>query len=840
MADEVASTSRDPAASPRRLSLVLRLAILAIVPLVLVGPSFAPGVRFLPWAPVQLAPLASEYPDAAAAAGIGTNQSTIDRLFPALTDQLALADIERVGPAGTWEPILGLGLPLLGNAISGPFYPPNLLARILPPDRAAAPLALLALVWAGLGMWCLLARTGCSEAGCAVAALGLQAVGFGVTNLFFPMKVDAALWLPWALWSIEGLARGRRWATTWLGLSLGLPLLAGFPTIAVFSGAAAGLYALVRLTPLAPHLAPGPTAARGAWPRALLAAACAACLGLPQLVPTLHASSASFRVPKSAVELTELALPPSTTFGLALPDLYGSPLEPRPTYGPAVAWWTNPPSRAERVQHAQALEWNTYAGALNLLLALVALLAGGPRARMPWLLALLALGFAQGWPLVRLGFHLPGTGGGEPARALSVAWIAWPWAAGLGVDALVRRRPRANAVAAVGAVISAAAGAWLAAGGVDGDAMVERTAERHERPLEEARLVMDAFAVRTSEAQLERAGTVLLVAGLGLGGLLVLARRRRELVLGLGACALLVAEGGLFSRDHVRPRDLGDVDLFPECAAIEAIRSAAGGGRVLRIDPPELARDATVRLARPNMLHAYGISDLTAYVAFTPRSLVEVTEAVDPASRERTGFAALTDPALLDRPLWDLLRASAVLSVEPLDDPRLELVHAEPELHVYRRSGDLGPARVVPALARHPDRQALLAALAAADLDPRAAAQVVDGEAPVVSPIGSSVDADRLVVRSPRADRVVVELPEAASGALVVHAQHDRGWRARADGRPAEVFEADGALLGVALPFAARLVELSYRVPGLALSLWLAAGSLAVLVVAGSRRPRSA
>lgn len=812
-----ASPPPDPAHAPAwRLSILL-LGVW-LLPLLLVGPSLAPGKRFLPFAPVQFEPLRSEYPQAARAADPGTNQWTADRIFPVLTDQLGLARAAQRGETGAWDPHLGLGLSRLGNAIHGPDYPLNLCLRWLPGDRAAAPLALLSLALAGLGLGLFLRSRGCSLAATAVGVLALQSAGFGPRNLHYGMKVDAVLWLPWTWWALEGWARGRRAALPAVGLFAGLPFLAGFPPIAAFAWCAALAFAAARLW-------------RSGWRRwlpAALALALAPLLGAPQLLPTLAASADSLRQVKGAEALAREALPPASAASLLLPDLFGSPLHEPEAFGPAAAWWLARSGDSERTQLAQGLEWDCYGGAAALLLLLLALGCAPRQALWPAGLALAALGFAQAWPGLRLLYHLPLLGGGAPARALALAWIALAWGAAAGAEAL-GRGPRGARWAVALALPALLLGLYLQLDAPDPEQLTRAVAERFGRSYEAALEVLPEAAQARGREQIERGARVLTgaAAAVLLAGLL--ARFGRGLAWAWPLCLWSLAELTLFSADHARPRDLGGQPIWPPSPRLQELAETLGDGRLVRCAVDRAPEQAAIVLARPNLPSAYGLRDLSAYVAFNQRSLVESLQAIDPRSRFRSGFAALSDPAALDAPFLDAARVSAVLSTTPLNHPRLEPVREQPGWCLYRRRGALPAARFVLEERLFDERSELLAAIASRDwrpeerlhrLAPKAPQGPAEGSAPQRFEARPAPEIER-----PSPERIRADLGAGPAGRLVLSEQFDRGWSARIDGRPARVFEADGCFLAVEVPAGARRLELEYAAPGRALGLGLAAAA---------------
>lgn len=850
---------REPLRRPRALAPWRRNLLLLALPLLLLLPSLLPGARFLPQAPVGFEPLATEYPDAQQRAWHAASYWTGDRVFPCLTDQIELRRRLLAGESPTWEPRQALGIPLFATAITGTLYPPNLLALCMEPELAAAPLAILALFLAGLGLWKFLERRGLSVAACAFGALCYQAGGFGFTNLQYPMKVDAALWLPWCLWAIEGIAQGVPRSATALAICAALPLLAGFPPIAFFVLGAAALYALLRLSPWAERLALADERPRARCGRfALLAFAGAALLAAVQLVPTYEASQNSLRNERTSENLRLESLAPATTAGLCVSGLFGSPLD-RPSGGaPAGAWWWTSQADWRRAQQANGLEWTTFAGAVAIVFALAGIARSGRRAWFPLLLALGALGFAQGWPVLRWLYALPGLNLGAPARVLALAWCAWPWLAALGAEAWFGGDARARRVVGASGVALAVlglAGWWYC----EPHALVARVetwlAERHSIPLEEVRSVVSPQAALQAATHLRDGLCVLIATALALAALAQFQQSRGSRwqvhlaalsvpallasvraagaassdtwaapatswavgsAFALGALylwrsgsarvvvaplfVLVACEALAVAPDHLAPRELWREPLFPSSTALARIAEAAGSdGRVLRYDASAGGAADVEQLARPNLLHAYGTSDLSAYIAFTPRWYVELVERMDPRARFRSGISRFTDLAQLEHPLLDLLRVRCVLSRAPLPrHDRLLPLSEKPGLCVYQRRGSMPVARVVPralALAEF----AVLARVAAGEFDP--AAELLCSE-PAAAGDMSGPGWRPGEVRVQRASSGVLdfEIRGSSGGWLVVSEQWYPGWRATRDGAEVPTLRANHAFRAYAIP----------------------------------------
>ncbi len=879
------------------------LALLAVVPATLLGPIVLRGAVFLPWMPVALAPLASEHPAEAAELARGANRVQADRLFPVLTDQIAMREELAQGRLPTWEPLFGLGVPLFAGSIAGAAYPPNWLGFLLPPEAAAAPAAMLTLFLAGLGAWLFLTRLGLSAQAALVGVLAYQLGGYALWNLMYFMKVDAALWLPWSLWAVEGLRAGRRWSGLALCASVAASLLAGFVTIGIFCLAFTAAYGLVRA--LAPHPAldprfpaaeePGPALAAGATlggaasrRGARLAVRLAAFLalgvgmGAVQLLPAIEASRQSLRTERTSADLLSESLPVSTLLGAFVPDLFGAPTEGTPPGRLPVAWWLTPASEAAAAETANQLEWSLYAGAVCVLLALVGIVAAPRRAALPALGLVLVIAYAQGWWVVRWLYALPGLDIGSPARALAVAWFLWPWLAALGAESVARRLPRAleTLVLASFAATVAAFLLWSSfepAGWARSleDTLLERYGAEHGQTLETIRARIPPEAGLAAGERLQRsfaqllgatssaflAGLLALLLGrprarfagpssvlaaaLGVGFVAAFALapparwafpselREPSALAALGAvlavCALcltrrgrahpgpelpllaaLAIEGVLAANGHVTGRPDVGLPAFPPSAALAAVGEAALDGRVLRYDPTPSGVADVENLARPNMLEPYGIADLTPYTVFTPRTLNELFEALDPRTRFRTGISSLRELSQVDHPLLDLLRVQAVLSREPLEHPRLTPVFASPGFHVYRRAGALPPARVVPAALYVPSEEAARAALLGGALDFRQRLLLIGAEPAGETPPPAFAPGEIELVERPSRDRFVVRVAGSSGGWLVMHEQFYPGWRARVNGVEAELVRADYTYRAVRLPPGDCLVETWY------------------------------
>ena len=165
------------------------------------------------------------------------------------------------GDIPLWNPDLFFGSPFLANIQNGVLYPPNLLFSWL-----SFPDALLANTighfwWGALGMY-LLVRLGwgCSRFAALLAGGVFAGSGFLGAHVGHLNQVQAAVWLPWLLLSLERAAGG---SVVWLvlgGWLLALQLLAGHTQEVYYSLLTVGIWAVALVVLRRPdgwRLAPG-------------------------------------------------------------------------------------------------------------------------------------------------------------------------------------------------------------------------------------------------------------------------------------------------------------------------------------------------------------------------------------------------------------------------------------------------------------------------------------------------------------------------------------------------------------------------------------------------------
>lgn len=305
-----------------------------------------------------------------------------------------------------WNPLNGMGAPLLANYQMAFFYPPNWLllplAGLFGPAGVAwgyGLLAMLHLIWAGLGMAAVLRRLEFGWLAQVIGGLSFGLTGYVVGRLGFFSMTWAAAWLPWVLFCASDLAfpgqarqavrPGLRFSPR-LALSIAMLLLAGHAQLAWYT-----------LLLAAAWVAWGALGV-GGWKNLALragtfaaAGALAAAVAAVQLLPTFAYLQSSQRADAvAAADAMRYSFWPWRLITLFSPDFFGSP-------GAGDFWG-----------YASYWEDHSYPGLLVLLLALASLLilikGLRPARRSPrWHLVAFGWTVLLGTFLLALGNNLP-------------------------------------------------------------------------------------------------------------------------------------------------------------------------------------------------------------------------------------------------------------------------------------------------------------------------------------------------------------------------------------------------------------------------------------------------
>ncbi len=414
----------------RFLPRLLPFLVLALLPCLLLAPVVFSGDVFLPAdllkdiAPWRTAPSAE----------VPWNPLMWDGMAEFYPWRLFAAETLKSGYLPLWNPHQFCGTPFVANSQSAVFYPLNLLFCVFPVARAFGVSVLLHLFLTGSFMFLFL-RSRAMDLRRPAALLGAvawQLCHWQVAWLALPTFLCVSCWLPLALLLVDrAAARPAALRAVWLGLCLGVMLLAGHLQIAFYCLSLIAAYALFRILPLLKTQWKPLTGA------AVLAIVLMLGVAAPQLLPAVELSRMSHRA-GAAVSLAtytgyvRLAVPPINLVTLLAPGFFGSPT--RGTY-----WGVGTNGGP-----GMYMENACYSGVLTLLLAIAALVTtwrASAVTRFFAICALVSLLLALGTPLnALLFFGLPDWAQtGSPGRILVLWSFCLPVLAASGLDALLRR-----------------------------------------------------------------------------------------------------------------------------------------------------------------------------------------------------------------------------------------------------------------------------------------------------------------------------------------------------------------------------------------------------------------
>ncbi|MGQ9501102.1 MAG: YfhO family protein [Anaerolineae bacterium] len=725
-----------------------------------------------------------------------------------------------------WSDLLGNGAPLLANHQTAFFYPPNLLMRLLPVERALGYTVVLHIIGAGLAAW-VWGRTLCLDhLGCSVLALSYALGGYVVGRTQFITMVAAYAWLPLLLALTERLVRRRSALdVVWLGGALCLQFLAGHAQTWFYSLVLLLLYAIYRAHSWRPLL------------MMLLSMVLALGLAAVQVLPTaelmLHSQRAGGADWNFAMTYSYW---PWRLLTLLAPDLYGNPA--LGNYAGYANYW----------------EDHAYIGVLPLLLVLLAILrwgyralrhrgtayiedelhtrdTRGARAPQPFFAALIVLAIVLALgnrtPLYPVIFHyVPGFGFFQaPARLMLWFAVAASTLAGIGIHRfrLSYRVQYVLRLMLAGAVATFAV-AWVAGRG-------------------------DLAPPRVYTPALERMAILL-----GLACIVLLLRGRgpqdldtRVAVSPLPYVAWQVLVVILIGADLA----IAAMPLTPTISA-ELYYVANPTARVLRsTEPLRLHVDAAYQydltFNRYFTFKQFTPADLRRWQSLRT-SLLPNLNAVDgiPSTGNNDPLVVerwrnlleriqLSSPSAAER-LLRLMNVGFVLTKTPL--PGWQAVHDIP--HLYRLPDPLPRAWLVEHSQVISDAQQVLSRLVEPNFDPRASVLL---ETPLSLPAPSTAQkhAQNATLAPPsnppslslheEFNRRTIQLTTVRPAYLVLAYTYYPGWQATVDGQSVPIVRADYAFMALPFPAGSHEVMLHYRPSSL---LWGACISgLTILALAG-------
>jgi hypothetical protein len=238
--------------------------------------------------------------------------------------------LREYGAVPLWSPTILSGYPFAANPLSGLWYPPGWLAVFMPLPLGFNILAMLHLLWGGVGLFIFFKTEGLSNRAALLGSLAFESLPkifahYGAGHLTL---VYAISWTPWLLFAsrhavpqvkrlfqplciVVMILADPRWAA--YGVSLWFIYMIAYSQIDLVSDSSPKLSLKIRLKAL---LASLKTIISGLVLAVLLSA--------PLILPLLEFTRLSTRATMSGSDTLVLSLPPVRLLGLFFPDFGGN------------------------------------------------------------------------------------------------------------------------------------------------------------------------------------------------------------------------------------------------------------------------------------------------------------------------------------------------------------------------------------------------------------------------------------------------------------------------------------------------------------------------------------
>ena len=723
---------------------------------------------------------------------------------------LASKSMQEEGKLPFWNPYIFTGQPLVANAQSALFYPPNLLLAWLPPGQVANIRNIFNLLIAGAFTFLFCRELGISSRGSILSALAFAFSGPVLVWLGHP-HVNALVWLPLILWAGEKLLNGKT-PLLWVGvlsLGVGLSILGGHPETTFHVLVAFGLYFLARLLLLDSSLVN-----KGKLLAALVAAVI---LGMAisgiQLVPFADYLFQSATLAHGGRSMGgdnwlyswDWRFNLASTITLVYPNFFGNPV----SYN--YQWPFD--------NHMNYNEQSIYVGLVPLALATGAFFAF-PRRRRAIVIAVVAL-FCIGVALRLPGFeivnHLPLFSAVVNKRLRMPFVLLVAVLAGFGYDQFRRqvaagRQGRARSLYMSGAVVLVTLAillfiAFLKYAGPLFFQIEPDTFLYH--------LLYNLFSIQQPKTIIPAAVAVAVLFGYGIVSRRRLQRRGLEYLLIVLTFAELLVLGWGYNPV------MRESDMFPRVRGLEVFEGHEEPFRIM----------ATDWFFGPNYPAIYGISEVGGYDL--PVSLRYSDLYLSQGGE--TDFLQSWQP---DWPLVDFLNVRYVVTPRELDSERFVPVYSTGAYTIYENRHAMPRAFMVYDHAVIEDEASMLDRVLGEEWDP---AKTVLLEEPLPSyeldSLGSesSFSVDTLTYGH---DDVVLEVSTGRAGLLVMSDLWSRDWQVRVDGERVKLYRANYTYRAVFVPEGRHEVTFSYVPKSFAVGVGLASMGLIVaglLILIGRR-----
>ncbi len=731
---------------------------------------------------------------------------------------LAAHSMQQQGRIPLWDPYILAGTPLVANAQSALFYPPNLLLFWLTPATVATLRALFNIFIAGIFTYLFCRALTISFAGAVLSAVAFAFSGAILVGPGHPYA-NSLVWLPLCFWATENLVSGSRvyfWGLL-ASAGIGLSVVGGHPETTIHLLMVVGLYAGARLIWSNRSF----TAKVRLGAIFLLAVLVGALLGAVQWLPLMDFLSKSGIVSRSRSSFvgsyffTPEWLPNlSTLVTLLYPNFFGNP-ENLTYFWP----FSNFQNYLEQAMYFGLIPLALAVGALNterrkratvLILTVLALLSLAIALRLPGFEAFNYLPILDRINNTRLKWIFSFLG----------AVLAGFGLDGLGAYILSRKKEQRLFVWASALPVLAALLIFLTT------VLVRIAVALKWIPASDSvqKFLATIFSFDQTKTMVSVAAAMVAV-----GCFAVLRRRPQWLRAGEGiAIIMTLVELIVVARGYntTMPAEL----IAPPVRLTQELRKDPGLYRILAVPPTFW----------PNYPAVYGISSVGGLDLPVFKWSMDVH-----AAQGGQGYRQVWSP---EWPLVDWMNIKYVISASQQNLPKLSLVFSGDGYYVYRNEAVLPRAYLVYQAAVMEDRSAELQTLVSGTFDFKNRVLLEKSLPPdqsaLLAQTPGSTPSQQVNVVAYENDRVTMDVSTSAAGLLVMSDVYDSGWQVRVDGELSPLYRANYAYRAVFVPVGSHLVQFDYRPSSFAwggrltiLGLALLLVGLPVSLIWGSRSP---
>jgi hypothetical protein len=699
--------------------------------------------------------------------------------------RVAAQALQSDGHLPLWNPYIFTGQPLLANAQSSLFYPPNLLLRLFSPGKVATLRVFFNLLIAGLFTFLFCRELKLSHKGALLAALSFAFSGPVVVWIGFPL-CNVLVCLPFLMWAGERLIREKSLPrAALLGVGMGVCLLGGHPETTFQVLAISALYFLARVA-WQERALKDKGALVGAFALAVVIGALVSGIQLLPFLDFMRESATFARggrasdVGGSLFYSREWLANLASAVTLVCPNFFGNPLDH------SYVW----PFKSFQNYNEQAV----YFGVVPLALAACAPFAREKRRPLIVIcvLALVCLGVAWHLPLFEAINHLP-VFSMAPGKRMRLPFVFLAAVlAGFGYDGVVdalksggRDRKRLYAGAAVLLVTVLLLMCMV----------VWKQSAASELPAGTFwyKILHTVFAYSQWRSYLP--ALVALSAGL-----CFVACRRSPRLSGMFPALLLVLTAfELCALGWGYNPTVRESEILPAAPAVEFLQKREREPyRILTTDG----------YFYPNYGAVYGICDVAGYDAPVYQSSSDIYLAQGgPSVGGQIDSRQQWDP---NWPLVDFLNVRYVISPRDLPPDKFKMLYENKYYALYENLHAQPRAFLVYDSEQVTDRKAMLARMLGKKVD--LGKTVLLEEAIPLGMAGAAGSAAPGSVQLAKfsADEVVWRVASDRAGMLVMSDLFTPDWSARVDGRPARLYRANYAYRAVCVPQGKHTVTFEY------------------------------